>query len=31
MQIPVMLEELGVPYNVKSISIGKNEQKVAWD
>jgi len=26
-----MLEELGVAYNVKSISLAKNEQKVAHD
>ena len=26
----IMLEELGVPYNLHSISLSKNEQKEEW-
>lgn len=26
----ILLEELGIPYNVHAISLGKNEQKEPW-
>lgn len=29
-QASVTLEELGVPYEVRPISLGKNEQKQDW-
>ena len=30
LQASIMLEELGIPYETKSIAIGKNEQKQDW-
>ena len=26
----ILLEELGIPYNVQSIAMAKNEQKEPW-
>ena len=30
LQASIMLEELGIPYETKSVAISKNEQKQDW-